>query len=116
MRHAGPASGSPLSRDAVERLVAKHAAAAAGGCPSVKEKNVTPHTLRHTAAMSLLKGGVDTSVIALWMGHENTATTQVYIHADLALKERAIARTAPQNTTPGRYQPTDDILAFLDGL
>jgi integrase/recombinase XerD len=60
--------------------------------------------------------GVETSVIALWMGHENTATTQVYIHADLALKERAIARTAPQNTAPGRYQPADDVLAFLDGL
>jgi integrase len=66
--------------------------------------------------MRLLSAGVDTSVIALWMGHENTATTQVYIHADLAFKERAIARTAPQDTTPGRYQPTDDILAFLDGL
>ena len=66
--------------------------------------------------MRLLNAGVDTSVIALWMGHENTATTQVYIHADLALKERAIARTAPQDTTPGRYQPPDDVLAFLDGL
>jgi site-specific recombinase XerD len=66
--------------------------------------------------MRLLSAGIDTSVIALWMGHENIATTQVYIHADLALKERAIARTAPQNATPGRYQPADDILAFLDGL
>jgi len=66
--------------------------------------------------MRLLSAGIDTSVIALWMGHENTATTQVYIHADLALKERAIARTAPQNTTPGRYQPADDVLAFLDRL
>ena len=66
--------------------------------------------------MRLLSAGIDTSVIALWMGHENTATTQVYIHADLAFKERAIARTAPQDTTPGRYQPADDILAFLDGL
>ena len=66
--------------------------------------------------MRLLSAGVDTSVITLWMGHENTATTQVYIHADLALKERAIVRTAPRNTAPGRYQPSDDILAFLDGL
>jgi integrase/recombinase XerD len=66
--------------------------------------------------MRLLGAGIDTSVIALWMGHENTATTQVYIHADLALKERAIALTAPQNTTPGRHQPADDTLAFLDGL
>src|SRR6266568_12410 len=69
-----------------------------------------------TRAMRLLNAGVDTSVIALWMGHENVATTQVYIHADLALKERAIARTAPQDTPPGRYQPPDAVLAFLDGL
>jgi integrase len=85
-------------------------------CPALLEKKVSPHVLRHSAAMRLLSAGVDTSVIALWMGHENTATTQVYIHADLALKERAIARTALQDTTPGRYQPADDILAFLDGL
>ena len=84
--------------------------------PVPAEKKVSPHILRHSAAMRLLSAGVDTSVIALWMGHENIATTQVYIHADLALKERAIARTAPQNTTPGRYQPPDGMLAFLDGL
>jgi integrase/recombinase XerD len=108
--------GTPLSRDALERRVAKHTAIAAESCPSLLEKKVSPHVLRHSAAMRLLSAGVDTSVIALWMGHENTATTQVYIHADLALKERAIARTAPRNTTPGRYQPADDILAFLDGL
>ena len=108
--------GTPLSRDALERRIAKYTAIAAKTCPSLPEKKVSPHTLRHSAAMRLLGAGVDTSVIALWMGHENTATTQVYIHADLALKERAIARTAPQNTTPGRYQPADDVLAFLDGL
>ena len=72
--------------------------------------------LQITAAMRLLNAGVDTTVIALWMGHENVATTQVYIHADLALKEKAIARTAPQDTPPGRYQPTDAVLAFLEGL
>jgi integrase/recombinase XerD len=108
--------GTPLSRDALERRIARYTAIAARSCPSLLEKKVSPHVLRHSAAMRLLSAGVDTSVIALWMGHENTATTQVYIHADLALKERAIARTAPQNTTPGRYQPADDILAFLDGL
>ena len=108
--------GTPLSRDALERRVAKYTAIAAESCRSLLEKKVSPHVLRHSAAMRLLSAGVDTSVIALWMGHENTATTQVYIHADLALKERAIARTAPRNTTPGRYQPADDILAFLDGL
>jgi site-specific recombinase XerD len=74
-------AGSRLSRDAVERLVAKHAATAEAACPSIKEKNVTPHTLRHTAAMSLLRGGVDTSVIALWLGHEDPETTQVYLNS-----------------------------------
>ncbi len=108
--------GTPLSRDALERRIAKYTAIAALSCPALHEKKVSPHVLRHSAAMRLLNAGVDTSVIALWMGHENVATTQVYIHADLALKERAIARTAPQDTTPGRYQPPDDVLAFLDGL
>ena len=108
--------GTPLSRDALERRIAKYTAIAAKTCPALLEKKVSPHVMRHSAAMRLLNAGVDTSVIALWMGHENTATTQVYIHADLALKERAIARTAPQDTAPGRYQPSDDILAFLDAL
>jgi integrase/recombinase XerD len=108
--------GTPLSRDALERRIAKYTAIAAKTCPPLLEKKVSPHVLRHSAAMRLLGAGVDTSVIALWTGHENTATTQVYIHADLALKERAIARTAPQDTTPGRYQPSDDVLAFLGGL
>jgi site-specific recombinase XerD len=108
--------GTPLSRDALERRIAKYTAIAAKSCPALLEKKVSPHVLRHSAAMRLLNAGVDTTVIALWMGHENTATTQVYIHADLALKERAITRTAPLDTTPGRYQPPDDVLAFLDGL
>jgi integrase/recombinase XerD len=108
--------GTPLSRDALERRIAKYTAIAALSCPALREKKVSPHVLRHSAAMRLLNAGIDTSVIALWMGHENVATTQVYIHADLALKERAIARTAPQDTPPGRYQPPDDVLAFLDGL
>ena len=97
-------AGGRLSRDAVERLVAKHAATAAAACPSIKEKNVTPHTLRHTAAMSLLQGGVDTSVIALWLGHEDAETTQVYLHADMTIKEQALARVQPPDTSPGRYR------------
>jgi len=108
--------GTPLSRDALERRITRYTATAALSRPTLREKKVSPHVLRHSAAMRLLNAGVDTSVIALWMGHENVATTQVYIHADLALKERAIARTAPQDAPPGRYQPPDAVLAFLDGL
>jgi integrase/recombinase XerD len=109
-------AGGRLSRDAVERLVAKHAAAAQDSCPSIKEKNVTPHTLRHTAAMSLLRGGVDTSVIALWLGHEDAETTQVYLHADMTIKEQALARVHQPGTSPGRYRPPDSLLTFLDNL
>ena len=109
-------TGGRLSRDAVERLVSKHAAAAEANCPSIKNKNVTPHTLRHTAAMALLKAGVDTSVIALWLGHEDAETTQVYLHADMSIKEQALARVHPPNTSPGRYRPPDTMLAFLDNL
>ncbi len=108
--------GGALSRDAVERRLARYAAAAATTCPSLQDKHVSPHVLRHTAAMQLLAAGVDITVIALWLGHENVATTQIYIHADLALKEQALARTAPRDTPPGRYQPPDHILAFLDSL
>ncbi len=108
--------GSRLSRDTLERRVAKHVAKAALSCPSIATKTVSPHTLRHTAAMRLLSAGVDTTVIALWLGHETVATTQIYVHADLALKEQALARTAPIDTTPGRYQPNDTLIAFLEGL
>jgi integrase len=79
-------------------------------------KTVSPHVLRHSAAMSLLHAGVDTTVIALWLGHETTRTTDIYVHADLALKERALARTAPLDTTPGRYHAADALLAFLENL
>lgn len=108
--------GGSLSRDALRRLVAKHAAEAAKRCPSLADKRVTPHVLRHTSAMQLLHAGVDTSVIALWLGHEGVETTQIYLHADLALKERALARTAPRDVTPGRYRAPDALLAFLEGL
>jgi site-specific recombinase XerD len=108
--------GRALSRDALEHRLAKHATTAARHCPSLRTKRVTLHVLRHTAAMRLLHAGVDTSVIALWLGHEQVETTQVYLHADLALKERALARTTPMNTPRGRYRPPDPLLAFLEAL
>jgi integrase/recombinase XerD len=108
--------GARLSRDALERRLAKHTTTAGRACPSLTEKNITLHVLRHTTAMRLLHAGVDTSVIALWLGHERIETTQIYLHADLALKEQALARTTPPNTTPGRYRPPDPILAFLQSL
>jgi site-specific recombinase XerD len=109
-------SGRPLSPDAVERLVSKHTTTAAAACPSIQAKNVTPHTLRHSAAMALLHSGVDISVIALWLGHESPETSMIYLHADMTLKERALARTTPPTSTPGRYRAPDTVLAFLDSL
>jgi site-specific recombinase XerD len=108
--------GTAMSRDAVERRLATHAATAARIAPTLAEKKVSPHVLRHTAAMRLLAAGVDSTVIALWLGHENVATTQIYIHADLAFKEQALARTAPIEATASRYQPSDAVMAFLDRL
>lgn len=108
--------GAALCRRAVNVLVATHAVAAATTCPSLHSKAVTPHVLRHTAAMRLLRAGVDSSVIALWLGHESVETTQIYIHADLELKERALDRTTPMGVTPGRYRPPDALLAFLEAL
>jgi integrase/recombinase XerD len=109
-------TGGHLSRDAVEHRLAKHATTAARGCLSLRGKKITAHTLRHTTAMQLLHAGVDTSVIALWLGHEQVATTQIYLSADLALKEQALARTTPPNTTPGRYRAPDALLTFLESL
>jgi site-specific recombinase XerD len=108
--------GSPLSRDAVADLVAKYSVVAERQCPSLSAKKVTPHVLRHSCAMQLLHAGVDTSVIALWLGHEHVQSTQIYLHGDLSIKERALARIAPQHTPPGRYRPPDKLLAFLKGL
>ena len=105
-----------LSRDAVEQIVRKHVLAAIRTCPSLKKKRVTPHVLRHSAAMQLLQNGVDRTVIALWLGHESVETTQMYIHADIQLKEKAMARTQPVKTPPGRYRPDDKLLAFLEAL
>jgi integrase/recombinase XerD len=108
--------GRPLSRDAVALLVTKYTKVAQERCPTLKNKSVSPHVLRHSAAMTLLHAGVDATVLALWLGHESVETTQIYIHADLTIKERALARTAPLDTTPGRYRPPDALLAFLEGL
>ncbi|MBA3746545.1 MAG: site-specific integrase [Solirubrobacterales bacterium] len=109
-------TGRALSRDAIERRLAEHATAATISCPSLAAKKITPHVLRHTAAMRLLHAGIDTSVIALWLGHEQVETTQIYLHADMALKEAALARTTPPNTAPGRYRPPDTLLAFLEAI
>jgi integrase/recombinase XerD len=106
--------GQPLSRDAVRRLVQRHAKAAAGSCPSLAVKKIGPHTLRHSCAMRLLEAGTDLATIALWLGHERVDTVTIYLHAHLALKERALARTRPSDTAPGRYRPPDRIMAFLE--
>jgi integrase/recombinase XerD len=109
--------GAPLTRSAVGCLVAKHADAAAKRCPSLAGKRATPHVLRHTCAMSLLRSGCDTAVIALWLGHERSETTaRIYLHGDLSIKERALERTRPLHVKPGRYRPADPLLAFLSAL
>lgn len=109
-------TGKPLSRDAIERRLACHQRAAAPNCPSLNAKRVTAHVLRHTAAMRLLEAGVDTTVIALWLGHERVDTTAIYLHAHLDIKEKALARTTPPNFETGRYRPTETLIAFLEGL
>lgn len=108
--------GGQMSSDALQKLVTRHVATARVKCPSLKEKNVTPHTLRHAAAMNLLVHGVDLSVIALWLGHESTETTQVYLHADMGLKEKALAHTNSSGIAPARYKPADSLLRFLEQL
>jgi integrase len=109
-------TGRRLSRDAVERRITLHATRATERCPTLAAKHPTAHTLRHTAAMRLLLSGVDVTVIALWLGHEQVGTAQLYLHADMTQKERAIARTAPLGTKPGRYRAPDPLMAFLEAL
>ena len=108
--------GGRMSADAVQYLVAKHAAAARLQCPTLKDKHVSPHLMRHTAAMELLQSGVEPTVIALWLGHESVKTTQIYLDAHLALKEAALAKMTPINAIPGRFKPADELLQFLKSL
>jgi integrase/recombinase XerD len=108
--------GHTLSRDALEHLVRKHSLTASRTCPSLAAKRISPHTLRHSTAMELLQHGVDQSVIALWLGHESVDTTQIYLHADMRLKEQALSRVTAPATRPNRYRPDDELLAFLESL
>ena len=109
-------TGRRLSRDAVALRVSTHAATAAQQCPSLSGKRIHPHVFRHSCAMTLLQAGVDTSVIALWLGHASVRSTDAYIHADITIKEKALALTTPTSSPPGRYHPTDKVLAFLESL
>lgn len=108
--------GGPLSADGVQHMLARHVARARKSCASLQKKRVSPHVLRHAAAMELLQAGVDRAVIALWLGHESVETTQIYLDADLAIKEQALARTNPVKGRLQRYKPDDELLAFLKQL
>jgi site-specific recombinase XerD len=109
-------TGRCLSADAVEARIAVHTANAAQRCRSLESKRITPHALRHTCAMTLLRAGVDAAVIALWLGHADMRSTQIYLHADMSIKERALARTTATTYQPGRYHPPDSLLGFLEAL
>jgi integrase/recombinase XerD len=110
------ARGGRLSHDSVQYLVAKYVKSAARSCVTLRKKRVTPHVLRHTTARELLQAGVDRAVIALWLGHESVETTQIYLDANLALKEDALKKTSPVNASVGRFKPDDQLLAFLRNL
>jgi integrase len=110
------ARGQPLSHDGLAYILAKHVATACGKCSSLAQKRITPHVLRHSLAMDLLQHGIDRSVIALWLGHQSMETTQIYLHANLQLKEEALAKTKQFKGRAGRFRPKDQLLAFLQGL
>lgn len=110
------ARGGRLSADGMQYILATHMAVARDACPTLKHKHVTPHSLRHSAAMELLQADVDTSVIALWLGHESPETTKIYLKADLAMKEKILTKMTPHEGRPGSYRPPDQLLAFLNGL
>lgn len=110
------ARGLQLSRDGVAYILGKYVAIAGKQCPSMQQKRISPHVLRHSAAMELLQSGVDCAVIALWLGHESMDTTQIYLHASLKMKEQALDKTKITNGKQGRYQPDDTLMAFLKGL
>ena len=108
--------GLPLSSDAVQQRLSCHLARAAANYPELAGKRVTVHTLRHTAAMRFLEAGIDTAVIALWLGHETTATTSIYLHADITIKRAALDRTRHPDAPAGQYRPTDSLIAWLRSL
>jgi site-specific recombinase XerD len=108
--------GGALSADAIQQIVSRHVASTCLICPSLKGRSITPHTLRHTAAMSLLRNGVDLSVIALWLGHESTETTQIYLHADMEIKKKALKYMTEDKTVPKCYSPSDELISFLEDL
>ena len=110
------ARGERLSVHGVQYLLTKHRTTASRVCPSLTQKRVTVHRLRHTMAMDLLQAGAERSVIALWLGHESVETTQIYLDATLAMKEQALAKTSPRHSKPGRYKPGDQLLGFLNSL
>ena len=110
------ARGERLTVHGVQYMLSKHSAAASKVCPSLKQKRVTVHVLRHIVAMDLLQEGVDRAVIALWLGHESVETTQMYLEATLAMKEKALAKTTPPHGRSSRYRPDDQLLHFLNGL
>lgn len=109
-------TGRRLSTDAIERLVRLHAITAARTCPTIRPDKLHPHVLRHTCAMSLLRAGIDTAVIALWLGHADIRSTGIYLHTDLTIKQRALDAMTTASIKPGRYHPRDKLLAFLESL
>lgn len=109
-------TGTRMSTDAVAQRLTLHAHTASQNAPTLRTKTITPHVLRHTAAMRMLHAGIDTTVIALWLGHESPETTQIYLHADMTLKEAALERVRPTGTPAGRFAPGDSLIAFLEGL
>lgn len=110
------ARGTRLSADGVQYLLSKHVAVASQSCVSLRNKHVTPHVLRHTAAMELLQSGVERSVIALWLGHESVETTQIYLDANIEIKEAALNKVEPHPGRVGRFRADDQLLAFLASL
>jgi len=109
-------TGKQMSSDTVQHFLGNYSRVAAIKCPSLNSKRISPHVLRHTTAIQLLQSGVDCSVIALWLGHESVETTQIYLDANLTMKEEILKKTAPIRTRGGRYKTDDKLLAFLKGL
>lgn len=109
-------AGNPLSRDAIEHRLAKYVDMAGKTLPPIRQKKITMHVLRHSAAMRLMRAGIEQSVIALWLGHEQVGTTDIYLHADMEIKERALAKTAPASAATRRFKPDDKLLSFLEAL